>query len=486
MTGEHVKSLSQQILCIHHILDGLRDGLSHFSLPSRVALLYAVHRDDPLRVYDPQNLLEGHEPKLKELYLDNDNWRHPRPNDFRLITGELTSPESLQLAGLISYGVRSRSVYYQMWFTEHHPDMCSIGPTERWMEHAAWLLSQDLGTDAPCMGSSGIVLQAYAIHAVRDHIVDERNMMLGPDTLLRVYPILDAVLGVSKTREEGAWPRGKLIFVDPERLDALPFLARFPKWEQPSLSNHKHVRKLLQAVESGQRALASEGTTIVGIVSTAKDNLPATRIVADFHGGHGFIRLGGTLVCSFSDGNFHSTTRRAKLVQLEELLLDSSLEPTACHSLFQAVSTIVHNAEECKHGCTLVIDMRQDPTPLSGQYLVTPLNLCDPDMLDVAQSLAHMDGALHLAGDCTLRGFACLLDGLAVPGENRARGARFNSALRFTAAHEDIAVVVVSADRPVSIIHGGIELTAQCAWKPMQGRSKAPLTLSEWLIEANR
>ena len=39
-------------MCIFHTLDGLREGLSHFSEPSRVALIYAVRSDDQIRVYD--------------------------------------------------------------------------------------------------------------------------------------------------------------------------------------------------------------------------------------------------------------------------------------------------------------------------------------------------------------------------------------------------------------------------------------------------
>ena len=39
--------------------------------------------------------------------------------------------KNLQLAGLISLGGRSAVVCYQMWFTEHHPDIRSVGPTER-------------------------------------------------------------------------------------------------------------------------------------------------------------------------------------------------------------------------------------------------------------------------------------------------------------------------------------------------------------------
>jgi hypothetical protein len=92
-----------------------------------------------------------------------------------------------------------------------------------------------------------------------------------------------------------------------------------------------------------------------------------------------------------------------------------------------------------------------------------------------------VDGALHIGHDSNLYGFACLLDGKAVPGENRARGARYNSAVRFTAANDDIIVIVVSSDRPVSIIQRGIELTARCSWTPLPGRAPEPPTLEEWL-----
>ena len=122
---------SVQNQCIFHVFDGLREGLSHFSPPSRVALIYAVHPDDPIRIYDPQLLLHGHEPKLKELYQDTDIWRNTEFDSNRMKKFEVHHEGNLQLAGLVSFGGRSRAIAYQMWFTEHHPDMCSTGPTER-------------------------------------------------------------------------------------------------------------------------------------------------------------------------------------------------------------------------------------------------------------------------------------------------------------------------------------------------------------------
>jgi hypothetical protein len=47
--------------------------------------------------------------------------------------------------------------------------------------------------------------------------------------------------------------------------------------------------------------------------------------------------------------------------------------------------------------------------------------------------------------------------------------------------HEGIMVVVVSADRPVSVIQGGIELTAHCHWKPFYACVDQPPILENWI-----
>lgn len=465
---------------IFNVLEALREGLTHFSGPSRVACLYAEKPEDPIRVCDPEDLLRGHEPKLKELYLDSDAWRTKAP-DIRGMKrfGQISVEPNLHLSGLISFGGRSRSIFYQMWFTEHHPDMCSIIPTERWLEHAAFLLSHDFATAKTFYtDSSQYVLREYATHAVHDALLDELNLKLGWDSRLRIYPILDAVLELSKTPEEGAWPRGKLVFIEDGFLEDLPLMAVFPEWERPAISNARHIRKILLAVEHSERWLVSNGRTLVGI---GRGPLPEYRISAEFLGSYGFLRLNGQPVCSFSEGRFYSSNRRAKLVQLEEALLTSDMDPSAAHTLFQIVASIVHNAQERKHGCTLVLDLGSAILPISGHLLESPLDLREPANLDLAKSLSKMDGALHIGGDGKLYRFACLLDGTSVPGEDRSRGARYNSALRFSAQQEQTFIVVVSSDRPVSVIHGGVELSASCPWSPTFILSGTPPTLSDWI-----
>ena len=469
--------------CVSDTLDGLRDGLSHFSGPSRTAVIFSIVPGDPFHICDPQNLLRGHEPKIRKLFIERTNWesQHAIGRDKRRF-GYMLPEENPDLTGLISWGGRSSSVFYQMWFSEHHPDMCAVGPTERWLEHAAWRFSHDIANEKELYtGISGSFLREYARHAIRDYIVDRMNVELGWDCQLRVYPILDAILAISRTREERVMPDGKLVFSERRHLTGIRFLARFPEMEQPLIDNFKHVRKLLQAAEESDRMLVSDGQHIVGISNNSLLLLPQFFLTADFKGTHGYLSVNNETVCSFSDGNFLSTTRRAKLVQVEEALLEADLDPIDGNHLFKIIAALVHHAQKTKIGCTLVVDLNAPPLSIPGQRLAQPIDLHQSHPLDLAKSLLKVDGALHIGRDLHMHGFACLLDGRAIPGEDRSRGARFNSALRFTAEQRNIIVVVVSADRPVSIIQEGIEVSAQCQWKPVTNSLMEPLTLEMWL-----
>ena len=74
--------------CVDHIHGGLTNGLTRFSGPSRAALVYAMGKDGPVHVYDPHELLRGHEPRLRELYLKDGSGhsaRRPRRGRRRCI-----------------------------------------------------------------------------------------------------------------------------------------------------------------------------------------------------------------------------------------------------------------------------------------------------------------------------------------------------------------------------------------------------------------
>lgn len=464
-------------LCIAHAVDGLRTGLSNFSGPSRVALIYSLSPEKELRVYDPQELLRGHELKLQDIFLNQKVHLQNRDLCFRDHFDWVHFHE-IDLTGLLCKGGWSRDIFYQLWFTEHHPDMCSIGPTKMWLESAVTILAQDFSLSTQMtMGNSEILLQGFAVHAIRDYLLDRRNLILGPDTHLRVYPILEAVLAISKTREEGAWARGVLGFVDPEYTEVISYLVKFSPEHLPLLKNHKHARKMLSAVEGTTNVLVSDGVHLLGITD---DVLPPGSLLAQFLANYGFLFLDDELVCSFGDGTFSSSTRKSKLVELEEILLEFRQTREQQDRLFKVIANLVHFAQERKFGCTLVIDFNAPPLDISGQYLEYPLDLEDNSVLSLVQALSRVDGALHIGIDLRLYAFACLLDGPRIPGEDRARGARYNSALRFTATRDNVIVVVVSSDRPVSVILGGIEISAACFWEDFVAPDSHP-TLQEWL-----
>ncbi|MFV0438959.1 MAG: DNA integrity scanning protein DisA nucleotide-binding domain protein [Desulfopila sp.] len=468
--------------CINDTLSGLREGLSHFSGKSRSAVIFCLTSEEEPHICDPQNLLRGYEPKLQDIYFNTSDWRvDPCHRYDNKRFNHIDSVENLKLDGLISYGGRSGPVYYQIWFTEHHPDMCSIGPTERWLEHAVLRFSHDIANGYELYtGISGSFLREYTTHAVRDYIVDCVNLRLGIDTHIRIYQVLESVLGISKTPEEGEKPRGELMFVEPRLLKQVNFMARFCTDQQPLLNHHKHIRKLLLSVEGSKRRLVTNGSRILGICD---GTFPEFCLIADFHGKLGFMRFHDELICSFEDGSFSSSTHRAKLFEIEEILLDYDLNTDAGNNLFQVITTLVHNAETNGFGCTLVVDLEAAYQPLAGQLLETPIDLQCPDMLALAAGLSKTDGGLHIRSDSFLHGFGCLLDGLSIPGEDRARGARYNSALRFTNLRRNTIIVVVSADRPVSVIYRGTEIRKKQLHDDKERCTLYPEPLRDWLAK---
>jgi hypothetical protein len=334
---------SYHIQCLSNILNGVSDRLSKFSHPSRLALIYAPSSGDSVNIFDLQNILRGHDPKLKELFVDNfDEWNDDVKARLSGQSKDYHVPQpNLELSGLISYGSGCNDFFYQMWSTDHHPDMCSIHPTERWFEQAAAFLAFDYHSKNATMNSSDYVLKNYSLQALSDYIVDERTNNLDFDSRMLISPILNDILDISKTKEEGAWERGTLFFTDSVRILIIDFLTKIQKNERPEMGNRKHIRKLFLAVENSSRKLVSDGCNIIGI---SERKIPDYAIVTEFTGKYGFLKLGNKKISSFFDGSLRSTTQEAKMVELEELLLDSILETKTSTILFQVVSHLVHKA----------------------------------------------------------------------------------------------------------------------------------------------
>jgi len=196
--------------------------------------------------------------------------------------------------------------------------------------------------------------------------------------------------------------------------------------------------------------------------------MPPFFLTADFRGNFGFLRLNAEDVCSFSDGSFKSTTRKAKLVQVEEALLEAELNHQVGTHLFKITAALVHAAEESKSGCTLVIDLNPEPVVISGQKLAEPLDLKQPHLLELAKSLSKVDGALHIGQDLRLHGFcvSALTGGQYL--ERIGPGGRVS--IQPCGSRPSDGTFLSSwcrVDRPVATIQEGVEISAQCQWIPL-------------------
>jgi DNA integrity scanning protein DisA with diadenylate cyclase activity len=96
---------------------------------------------------------------------------------------------------------------------------------------------------------------------------------------------------------------------------------------------------------------------------------------------------------------------------------------------------------------------------LSGQHLEQPVPL-NANTFTLFANMCRVDGAVHVnVKALELAAFACLLDGESGEKEELSRGARFNSAQRYSRKTKDMVVIVVSEDGPVTIFESG-EATA--------------------------
>jgi len=461
--------------CIYETATGLRAGLSQFSGNSRVAVIYKTTKEPPFYIYDPANLLKNYEPKLKSLFSTRKRFR-----DILKATtsfSHIFKDDSIRIDGLLTSTGLSSSVRYQVWFTEHHPDICSPLPILKWMKYAILRVSHDIANKEHLYtGISGHFLKEYSFQAVLQTLESLLHFNHSASKEFYIQEILEAVLGVSKTYEEGSLPHGRLAFVKKNRLKQINLIIQFPENEKPGITHYKHVRKLLQAVENTNYRLISDGHHICGISS---ETLFSPFITADYHGKIGFLYYNDMPISSFTNGILLSSTHQDKLVELEEILLDYELSPTQRHDLFNGVRNIIHQMKKTNYGCSILLDLTDTPLEVSSQPLLMPMDLLENHQL--ACNLAKVDGALHICKDMKVHGFACLLDGQAIGGEDRSRGARYNSALRFTAQNHDAVILVVSSDsRPVATIYQGMELNSRVTLPPASLELQEPELLDDW------
>ncbi len=107
-------------------------------------------------------------------------------------------------------------------------------------------------------------------------------------------------------------------------------------------------------------------------------------------------------------------------------------------------------AVQAEHGTTLVIskDAKGESVRLQKHGGIESFV---PTAATIAGASA-IDGAMMIDLDGTCHGVGLILDGEVGEKEDPARGARYNSVLRYLGKHDDCVVVVVSEDRMIDVL----------------------------------
>jgi hypothetical protein len=243
--------------------------------------------------------------------------------------------------------------------------------------------------------------------------------------------------------EEGKSPSGSIVFTQFPRSDKLDYLG--PLSEAIPLSAHKRITKVLQSVAK-DGALVSDYKKVVGISCGPSERKELITVGLDR--GKAQIIQNDQTISHIINGEFRCAPSKTPAEILHDVVGSMAL-PECINS----AADIITAATMDRHGCTIVLDLANPPKKMSGETFESGV---DPKLRpSVAAGMSSVDGAIQLDKQGNLVAFGVLLDGDQCDGEDRSRGARFNSALRFTKRQSDVIVITASADGPVTIFKNG-------------------------------
>jgi hypothetical protein len=257
-----------------------------------------------------------------------------------------------------------------------------------------------------------------------------------------VFSSLDII---SSQRYEGEVGSGRLVLA---RRGHENLAATISLREAVNLDDHRAVRKLLQ-LSSGNLPLLSDTAACYGLgtVSPQYDPEREDLFVVSFVKHHTWqLRHDDDVLMHVANGTpgfLHADFPATKLeAELQRLF---AMTPEQAKPLLDLAEDVAREP----HGSMLVISAND-----AAAAEATRLGICnqataiDPCQLaeDVLQRLTRIDGAVlvDLEGRCHAIGV--ILDGVATDRGSRARGARYNSALRYIETRDKAAVSVVKSE----------------------------------------
>ena len=210
------------------------------------------------------------------------------------------------------------------------------------------------------------------------------------------------------------------------------------------LSETRSVRKILELTDESTLLLADSGSVHgLGECNSAPD---VAKIAIEGHARWSISVDDKTLMRV----NYGHATLPKQI--LDKDFFKDIAERTVGTAEVERIWETVQCALDSGHGTTIVVSgdplseinrLSQEALPIKPEYL---------DHKDVAR-LGRVDGAIILGPDGRCYAFGVILDGRATSSGDRARGARFNSSVRYQQTSEiGTMVVVISDDGTVDLV----------------------------------
>lgn len=260
--------------------------------------------------------------------------------------------------------------------------------------------------------------------------------------------LFEAVEALASTAYEGRASQGAVVLAAPghDRVDVVLRL-RHPV----SVQNRRQFRKLLEL--SGPRLdLLTDGMVVYGLgrISPPRDG-SATNVFRFEVVKQGEWRLThrGEQLLEMDHGHPRVPRPPISFARFQQTLHQvfpdtSNLDSEAIWHLAQTVSI-------APYGAMLVVSSaaEQEAARLAAESIVIEPTRVNPDLLE---SMTRIDGAVLLTPDAVCHGVAVILDGIATGTGDPGRGARYNSALRYsTTAPAPCVIVIVSEDGMIDL-----------------------------------
>ena len=300
-----------------------------------------------------------------------------------------------------------------------------------------------------------------------------------------LYGLFTACNYIASMNYEGAGSEGGLIIARKDHPN-IAFSLRLAK--PVRLAEHRAMRKLLEVSATGDSLLSNGAYLLgfgkeIGTYNQSNADLFHVRFVERhkwelLHAGHAMMRVNYGVpripVAPLREGAFLSTI---------QVLFGDGM-PANGKRLYELA------CEACRqrHGTLLIMTpaAKAETARLAGQATVIE---SIPMTAEILRSVTAIDGAVMLDLEGVCHAFGVILDGIAIPEGNPARGARFNSSLRYVSALNAIDIpclaVVVSEDGTAELIPNLPPRIGRSELKEKEAAMDSLLALEKWSLDAS-